>query len=241
MFASRTTLSSGVIAVALGAALTASSSTLAGPPPAQKAPVELEVSKIFWEYNSTDNDLGVQVSLDGEEWQRLKIVNPVGKTIFNVAGKGPYKQLGLSELFFEGAEPTLTDFPLQDLLDLFPEGQYDFKGATIDGEKVTGSWMFTHAIPAGPEVSTEQGPGDLLRIHWTAVTGNPPDFPVEPVTITGYQVIVEPFQVTVPANVLSVTVPPEFVASLDPGEHGFEVLAIDASANQTITSGTFVK
>jgi hypothetical protein len=241
MFASRKALSFCGIAVALGAALTLSSATLAAPQPGPTPPAQLEVAKIFWEYNSTDDDLGVQVSLDGEEWQRLKIVNPVGKTIFSVVGRGPYKQLGLSELFFEGAEPTLTEFPLQDLLDLFPEGQYDFKGATVDGGKIEGAAMFTHAIPAGTVVSTEQGPGDLLRLHWTAVTGNPPGFPVEPIAISGYQVIVEPFQVTVPANVFSVTVPPEFVASLEPGTHDFEVLAIDASANQTITSGAFVK
>jgi hypothetical protein len=38
---------------------------------------------------------------------------------------------------------------------------------------------------------------------------------------------------------MTVTVPPQFVASLEAGEHGFEMLAIDASGNQTITAGFF--
>jgi len=37
------------------------------------------------------------------------------------------------------------------------------------------------------------------------------------------------------------TVPPEFVATLAAGEHDFEVLAIEASGNQTLTEGTFTK
>ncbi len=37
------------------------------------------------------------------------------------------------------------------------------------------------------------------------------------------------------------TVPEEFYQSLTPGVHDFEVLAIDANGNQTITEGTFVK
>jgi hypothetical protein len=45
----------------------------------------------------------------------------------------------------------------------------------------------------------------------------------------------------VPGTTTSLTVSPEFVASLDSGEHEFEVLAIDVSGNQTITEGSFVK
>ena len=61
------------------------------------------------------------------------------------------------------------------------------------------------------------------------------------VVIVGYQVIVGSFQVTVPAGTTRVTLPAEFAASLGRGAHPFEVLAIDASGNQTITEGEFVK
>jgi hypothetical protein len=203
--------------------------------------VVLEISRIYFEYNSSGNDLGVHVFLDGEDWKKLKIVNPKDRTIFAVEGKGPYKNLGLTELFFEGAEPTLTDVPLEELLALFPEGAYEFKGKTVDGAAIQGTGTLSHAIPAGPAVSAVLGPGNSLVISWTAITGPPVGFPPRPINIVGYQVIVGDFQVTVPGTTTMVTVSPEFVASLAPGVHDFEVLAIEASANQTITEGTFVK
>ncbi|MFN0207195.1 MAG: hypothetical protein ACKVS6_12900 [Planctomycetota bacterium] len=203
--------------------------------------VPLKYSRIYWEYNSSANDLGVHVTLDGEDWTRLRITNPNNKLLFDVVGKGPYKNLGMTELFFEGAEPSLDDFPLADLLALFPEGEYEFDGKIAGGGKTEGTWMFSHAIPDGPLVSAEVGPNDFLKISWTAVTTNPPGFPNKPLNIVKYQVIVEDFLVTVPANVLSLTVSPEFVATLAAGEHLYEVLAIDANANQTLREGSFIK
>jgi hypothetical protein len=211
-------------------------------PDASARPKKLEIAKIFFEYNSSDNDLGVHVFLDGEDWRTLRIVNPDGLTIFEVAGKGPYKELGLTELFFEGAEPSLDEVPLAELLALFPEGKYQFVGKTTGGDDIKGTGTFTHAIPAGPSnVSAVLGPSNSLVISWDAVTGPPPGFPSKPINIAGYQVIVGSFQVTVPDTTLSVTVSPEFVASLGSGTHGFEVLAIETGGNQTITAGSFTK
>jgi hypothetical protein len=199
-----------------------------------------EVAKIFFEYNSTDNDLGVHVSLDGEHWTTLTIANPMGTTIFQVEGKAAYAQLGLTELLFEGAEPSLDEVPLAELLALFPEGRYTFSGVTVDGRKLTNRATFSHAIPAGPIVSAQLN-GNSLVISWTGVTSPPAGFPNRPITIVGYQVLLDPFQVTLPASARQVTVPPEFVASLSSGAQQFEVLAVDASGNQTITIGTFTK
>jgi hypothetical protein len=97
----------------------------------------------------------------------------------------------------------------------------------------------SHAVPAGPEVSAVLGPGNSLVISWTTVTDPPEGFPDLSISIRGYQVIVGSFQVTLPTTATSVTVPPEFVASLPAGGNGFEVLAIEGSGNQTITQGSF--
>ncbi len=227
-------------ALALGTTLVL---TAARPARAATAPapeVALSIAKIFWEYNASANDLGVHVSLDGEDWVKLALENPGESILFQVVGRGPYRMLGMTELFFEGAEPSLDDFSLGDLLDLFPEGVYEFSGLTVDGEEIEGEDMFTHAIPDGPEVFADVGLKNFLRIRWNEVTEPPPGFPDEPIHIAGYQVIVEPsFQVTLPASARSLTVSPEFVRSLGPGEHKFEVLAIEASGNQTLTEGTF--
>ena len=202
----------------------------------------LEVGKIYFEYNATDKDLGVHVSIDGEDWRTLRIVDPKKHVIFNVAGRGGYKKVGLTELFFEGAEPELAHFPLDKLLALFPAGRYEFKGTTVEGGRIGGMGMLSHAIPDGPSVAATVGPGDSVVISWSAVTGPPKGFPDEPLEIAGYQVIVgESFQVIVPAQTTMVTVSPEVVASLASGEQRFEVLAIATNGNQTLTVGSFTK
>ncbi|MEZ5965409.1 MAG: hypothetical protein R3F56_16370 [Planctomycetota bacterium] len=198
-------------------------------------------ARIYWEYNASANDLGVHVTLDGEDWTRLRIENPCERTLFDVRGKGPYRNLGMTELFFEGAEPSLNEFRLERLLALFPEGEYSFEGVTVDGDELESHHRFTHAIPAGPEVSATVRGNDRLEIQWSEVTQPPRGFPRRPIHITGYQVIVETFQVTLPATARSVTVPPEYVATLAPGVHAFEVLAIERSGNQTLTEGEFTK
>ena len=201
----------------------------------------LDVSSIFFEYNATANVLGVHVSLDGESLTQLSITNPRGTSVFDVEGSGPFGTLGLTELLLKGAESNLDEFPLDDLLRLFPAGTYRFSGRTVGREIIDGTGALTHAIPAGPKVSTTVGPGNRLVIRWTAVTGPPPGFPNRRIVIAGYQVIIGSFKVSVPARTRKVTVPPEFVASLPFGTNQFEVLAIEASGNQTITEGTFTK
>src|SRR5262245_53693543 len=160
----------GTAWVILAAVLAGASLSLAAAP-------KFEEARIFIEYNSTDNDLGFHVFLDAEEWRSVKIVNPSGTSIFEAAGKGPYGRpnLGLSEMFFEGSEPSLDEFPLTDLLALFPEGRYRFVGATADGTRLTAASTLSHAVPAGPSVSAEVN-GDSIVIRWEPVTGPPPDF-----------------------------------------------------------------
>ena len=210
-------------------------------PEAWAAKKKLSISRVYFEYNSSADDLGLHVSLDGEDWKELKIVNPNGLTIFEVEGHGPYADLGMTELFFEGAEPNLNDVPLADLLGMFPEGTYRFSGRTVEGDPISGTGKLTHAIPAGPTLSPPSLAGNSLVISWSAVTGPPPGFSTPPPSIVGYQVIVGTFQVTVPDGTLSVTVSPEFVASLPSGTNLYEVLAIEVGGNQTITEGSFTK
>lgn len=207
----------------------------------QAQAAEFSFSRIYIEFNQSANDLGYHVTLDGEDWTRLAIFNPNGKRIFDVQGRGAYKLLGMTELFFEGAEPSLDDFPLRELLALFPAGDYSFAGTTARGEEIEGTGTLSHAVPNGPGDVTAALSGDSLVISWDAVTTTPPGFPKRPISIVGYQLIVDAFLVTVPGTVTSVTVSPEFVASLPSGEVLFEVLAIDVSGNQTITESSFVK
>jgi hypothetical protein len=234
-------LSIGLAAAGIAGTVALSDSARAERRSGSARQVQLAFSRIYWEYNASANDLGVHVTLDGEDWTDLEIENPAGEVIFSVAGEGPYDELGMTELFFEGAEPSLEDVDLEDLLDRFPEGDYEFSGTTVGGDEIEGVAKFTHAIPAGPSVSADVGANGYLRIRWTEVTSPPSGFPDRKIRISGYQVLVGSFQVTLPATARSVTVPAEFVSLLPSGEHDFEVLAIEAGGNQTITEGTFVK
>jgi hypothetical protein len=211
---------------------------LLGLAPASVGGAPFPIAKIYFEYNSTANDLGVHVALDAEDWKTVEIVHPNGQKIFQVKGGGGWGQLGMTELFFEGAEPSLDEFPLEDLLALFPEGKYTFNGVKVDGHDLKSHPRLSHAIPAGPIVDSDVN-GDNIVISWEPVTAPPDGFPDRPIAIVGYQVLVDPFQVTLPASASSVTLPVEFVQSLASGDHPFEVLAIEASGNQTITEGSF--
>ncbi|MGI0025895.1 MAG: hypothetical protein ACREA4_12245, partial [Nitrososphaera sp.] len=195
-------------------------------------------SKFIFEVNATDCDAGIQVFLDARPWKNVKIFNPDGDQIAEFQAQGGEELLegfGLTELFSESNEPPCEDFPFQDVLDLFPEGKYEFKGTTVDGAMLKSTDTLTHDIPCGPViVSPAEGAtvDQPVVIEWEEVTKefdpNPdpdfdPDFDCKESTdlnIVAYQVIVEQenpqtpplvFSVFVPAETTSVTVPPEFI------------------------------
>jgi hypothetical protein len=203
--------------------------------------VPLEDVSMIVEVNSTDGDAGLQLFLDGEAWRSIQVRSPEGRKIFDVAGGGQLKKLGLTELFWESEEPSFDEMPLEEFLALFPEGEYTFSGKTVDGERLAGSALFSHDIPSGPVVvSPEEGsvvPADAAVVVWEPAA--------EPagIDIVGFQVIVEredearTFQVDLPATATRVTIPPEFLEA-NTG-YKVEVLAIEASGNQTITEVSF--
>lgn len=224
----------------------------------RKSELPFEISKLIIEFNSTANegigDVGVQVLLDGEPWQSLKIESPDGRTILQIRASESLRKQGLTELFFESSEPALDEVPLAEILARFPEGTYEFAGKTIEGQEIAGKATFTHVIPAGPViVSPLQGavvdPKNLV-ISWEAVTKKIEGSGAGDLVIVAYEVIVErtdndqlgdalrTFDIKLPATsdqIQSVTVPPQF---LEPGiEYKFEVLAINKGGNQTITEG----
>ncbi len=61
--------------------------------------IEFDDVEFFIEVNSTDEDAGVQLSLDGEQWKSLKIFDPDGQQILNVKAKGSLNIQGLTEFF----------------------------------------------------------------------------------------------------------------------------------------------
>ncbi len=211
--------------------------------------IQFSQAKIIIEINATAGDGGIQISVDGEGWNRLEVIDPNGQEIFDVSGSGSVGTTGVTELFFESAEPTFEDLPLDQLLARFRAGNYRYVGTTVDGKQLTGRATLKHNIPAGPEVTSPAedaalNPNSPVVVDWNAVTDPFPGTTL-PVTIAGYQVIVErvkpqpllAFSVFLPATVTKVTVPVEFIQAN--ADYKFEVLAIEASGNQTITESSF--
>jgi len=208
-------------------------------------------TEVFIELNSSAEDVGIQVMLDGEPWKIVTARDPRGRRILDILAKSSVRRQGLTELFFESSEPPFDEVSLAEFLARFPEGEYEFEGMTIDGQKIEGEAMFTHVIPAGPEItSPEQSEDDPpvvdpcdTVIEWEPVTET--FFGSCDIEIVNYEVIVvqldphREFKVDLPPTQTSVTVPKEFL-QLRGTRYEFEILAKEVSGNQTITEGEFV-
>ena len=201
----------------------------------------LEGAEFFSEYNASDRDAGVQVSLDGDGWEWIEIYNPAGKRIYRFAVDNVAMKIGITELFFESSEPSFEVLPFAELLKMYPEGKYEFVGKTVEGEKFESKTTLTHKIPAGPVASpaahTVVDPENTV-IAWEPVTRP------EGIHIVSYQVTVErnnPLRIfdvqNLPSSAKYMKVPPEFLEY--DTSYQFEVLAREESGNQTITVGFF--
>lgn len=240
---------SGAVAIPAAAANWPSSAGDSSAPMGKlKETVELEDTRLKFELNATDQDAGVQVFLDGEPWERIKIFDPNGRLIFRASASGSIGKTGLTEVFMESSEPELSELPLDELLKRFPAGDYHFNGRGIEGERLVGTAVLTHDLPDGPtlvspiEGDPAQDPADTTVV-WEPVA------PPNGSPIIGYQVIIENTETgltALPKVILDVMMPPT-ATSLDvpPGflmpdtEYEWEVLAIEQGGNQTLSSSVF--
>ena len=210
--------------------------------------IEMGDSRLKFEINATDGDGGIQAFIDADQWRTMAIYDPTGRRIFNATTNGRMAKQGGTELFLESAEPPFSELSLDELLQRWPEGEYRFRGRSLNGDIYSGSWDLTHDLPDGPtlvspiESDPPQDP-DRTVVEWEPVpapNGSP---------IIGYQVlVVRPdtdidalpkvaLDVMMPADATSLAVPPGF---LEPDtDYEWEVLAIESSGNQTLSSSTF--
>jgi hypothetical protein len=206
-------------------------------------------TKIIIEVNATAGDAGIQISVDAAGWTRLEVFDPNKQKILDVLGSGSVGLQGVTELFFESAEPSFEEQTLDELFARFPFGQYTFEGTTVDEQTLMGKATLTHAIPDGPAIISPAvgealNPNFPVVIDWDPVT-TPFPGTTSAVKIVAYQVIVERvkpqplrvFSAELPATVTQVTVSPEFIQAN--AAYNVEVLAIEAGGNQTISERMF--
>lgn len=222
--------------------------------PAASTPIPLKDAKLNIEHNATDNDTGFQGFIDSEGWKRLSVTGPDGR-ILSFEGRGELAELGLTELFFETVEPENADVSIEEMLDRLPEGDYTIAGSAMEnGEslgKTEGIAWLTHNIPAGPTLISPAAGATVsvtgLVASWGAVTET---ITGDPVNIIAYQLIVEKdvpphphmigkigLSMYLRPSITSMAIPDGF---LEPGTaYKWEVLAIEESGNQTLSSGEF--
>jgi hypothetical protein len=222
--------------------------------------IPFEVATVFAELNDTDGDLGFHALIDGDAWKRLEIEAPGERRLLFVRVSGRLARQGLTELFFESAEPPFDELSPEEFFERFPEGEYEISGRTLDGEERESTAVFTHVLPAPTdniEVSGEPTPTDCdaedppvvsdpVIISFDEVTASHPDLGASDpeIEIAGYQVVVEReeptvlvFSVDLPPSETQVQVPPEFIALGT--EFKLEVLAREAGGNQTAVETCF--
>lgn len=216
-------------------------------------------ARIYIEHNATDADTGVHGTFDQEGLAAGCLSAPDGTPIVLLDAAGQLDGLGVNQFFFESREPPNDEYPIDRLRADFPEGEYRVSGLDHEGVRRVGAARFTHAIPAppvvvAPELAADEESAtdvalaaDQVTVRWEPVTETLDAGSVE---IVGYEVIVtkvdhdDPdalsrpvFDVHLPPTATDLAVTPSF---LEPGvTYELEVLAIEASGNQTITVGFF--
>lgn len=148
-----------------------------GPAIADDDELEFEEAYLYFELNDTDGDLGIHGKVDGDAWRKVAIEGPDDNKIMDVMAKSTgLRRQGLTELFFESAEPTFDELDPLEFFSRFPEGAYEWEGVTIDGEEIEGEVFLSQIIPAAPVVAAvggltdnpgfEEDEGELEKVCW---------------------------------------------------------------------------
>lgn len=219
--------------------------------------IPFDVANVFFELNNTDGDLGIHALIDGEAWKKLEIEGPRERELLDIRVKSRLRRQGLTEIFFESAEPSFDELSPRRFFRRFPEGEYEVEGETLEGVELESVAIVTHVMPAPPEPrvngmsAAEDCDAELpvvsdpVVISWDPVTLSHPEIgrTNEPIEVVNYEVVVEidetPFRnsIILPPSVTSFQVPSEILALGD--EVKFEVLVREVSGNQTAVESCF--
>jgi len=233
---------------------------LCGISPTSSAQEEFDEIKVLIEINATDGDAGFHVLGDAEAWKKIQIRDPNRKKIFMVHDFKGLRKQGLTEIFFESAEP-LCAFdpeepeaevvPLSEFLERFPAGDYTFKGQTIERDKLRGEGTLTYNLPAAPDISATDGrddvdPDDAViswmggvdlgeKCHDAALVNDGTIADPAGVAVVGWEVVVEPDdeEASDPLRVFSVQLPPGQMSVTIPPEY------LDAFVSDDVTEFKF--
>jgi hypothetical protein len=186
-------------------------------------------AEVFFEFNTTDNDLGFQVFLDHAGWRRVSLADPRGNSVARILADGKLGDLGITELRFESAEPSPAE-----VLARFPAGNYTFRGLTVDGVSLLSRARLSHRLLPRPSITPSNGqvvdPRNTI-VRWTAPGAERVEIIIEHPDL-GHN-----FDVIVSGSTTRLTVPPQFLRRGK--EYKIEILSIAENGNRTIVESTF--
>ena len=213
-------------------------------------------AELFFELNDTDGDLGIHSSIDGQPWTNLKIEDANGRVLLNIVSNGRLRDQGLTQLFFESAEPSFDVLEPADFFSRFPAGRYEIEALLHGGGALESVAVLSHVLAAPPEnilvsgvpaaESCDVEPLPLVSppviIRWDPVTASHPEIGARgPIKVSRYQLFVER-----PGVKLSLDLPPtvtEFevptgVTALGK-EFKFEIIVRTTAGNNTAIESCF--
>jgi hypothetical protein len=191
--------------------------------------IAFDDAQLFFELNSTDNDLGLQLFLDTEGWKRVRVLDPARNEIVFLQAERSLAKLGITELRFESAEPSP-----EEVLGLFPPGQYRFRGRTVEGDQLASNVILSHEFPPAPTFSPSGG--EVVDPKNTVVEWNAPGAEQVELIIEQDE-LGHVLDITLSGSSKRLRVPPQF---LRPGmEYKIEILSISENGNRIIAESTF--
>ncbi len=219
--------------------------------------VPFDEAELYFELNDTDKDLGIHGSIDGGPWTKLEIENPGERRLLSIRTSGSLRRQGMTQLFFESAEPTLDEVSAGRFFGRFSEGTYEISGISTDREELENDVEVTQVmadrprnvkvagIPAAESCDADSLPevSAPVVITWDPVTMYHPEIGKPgPIEIVRYQFFVErdnvKLSVDLPPEVTEFQVPAEILALGD--EFKFEIIAREASGNNTAVESCFI-
>lgn len=215
-----------------------------------------EEAELYVELNDTDGDLGLHALIDGGPYTSLEIEDPRERLLLFVKAYGRLARQGLTELFFESAEPPFDELPPEEFFKRFPEGVYEIEARSLDREEIESEVRLSHVLAAPPENVTVNGfpaaencdavplpvVSEPVLIDWDPVTTSHPEIGKSgKVTIARYQFFVERegvnFSVDLPPTVTEFEVPSQLFALGD--EFKYEIIARTSTGNNTAIESCF--
>jgi hypothetical protein len=213
-------------------------------------------AELFFELNDTDGDLGIHASIDGGPWTSLAVEGPNERLLLDVISRGRLRNQGMTQLFFESAEPPFDELDPEVFFRRFPEGVYEIEGRAQGGGTLESTVVLSHVLAARPEnillsgtPAAENCDADPLPvvqspvlIRWDPVTESHPTIGKPgAIEIQRYQLFVEredvKLSLDLPPSVTEFEVPAGVTD--EPGVYKFEIIARAANGNNTAVESCF--